>query len=468
MTETAIATAAPAIGVDESALYSEFDRERGVRLARIVGLAFAGMAGTALAGLLVALITRVAHMTAFYATALGVMTGALALCIAGVWLARRHREIPAALAIVGGVLVAIIGMQIGWERIAGLDPVVMALFGADAITVGLAGVLGNFTVMFGVTALDSLSALLICLALPVSGGLRGAGAVAVLLIVITVQWTIALLYFGASSLYLQTLHELGDIRAAYERARKLDELKDQFITNVNHELRNPIMALYTYVDTVRLAGAEMPEPQRATLLDEAVAMGDRVIALIESILDVRRIDQGVGAFVSAPVLVRAAVLDAATLVGMETTQGVKRELYVAVPDDLEVWGDANLVSEILTNLLSNALKYSAPGTPISVSAKRLPTTHGLRRTAGAQPLAEIAVQDHGLGIPPDQISLLFQRFMRLERDLASTVIGNGLGLHICRILAEAMGGDIRVASTGIPGEGSTFFVRLPVPPENSA
>jgi signal transduction histidine kinase len=464
MTEPAIITDAPAISADESALYSEFDRERGVRLARIVGLTFTGIAGLVLFVLLVALVLRIARMTPFYGATLGVVIGALALFGAGVWLARTQREIPAGLAIVGGVLLAIIGMQIGWERTAGLDPVVMALFGADAITVGLAGVLGNFAVMFSVTALDSLCAALICLVLPVSGGLHGSGAVAVLLIVIAAQWIVALLYFGASTLYLQTLHELGDICAAYERARKLDDLKDQFITNVNHELRNPIMALYTYVDTVRLAGAEMAEPQRAALLDQAVEMGDRVIALIESILDVRRIDQGIGAFDPVPVMVRAAVLDAATLVGMETTQGVKRDLRLAIPDDLAIWGDATLLSEILTNLLSNAIKYSAPGTPITVSATILPITHSLRRTAGTQPMAQIAVRDFGLGIPSEQISLLFQRFVRLERDLASSVIGNGLGLHLCRMLAEAMGGDIRVESTGIPGEGSTFFVRLPLPP----
>jgi signal transduction histidine kinase len=83
-------------------------------------------------------------------------------------------------------------------------------------------------------------------------------------------------------------------------------------------------------------------------------------------------------------------------------------------------------------------------------------------------MVEIAVRDAGLGIPPEQIPLLFHRFARLPRDLASPVAGSGLGLYLCRMLTESMGGTIRVESSGVAGEGSTFFVRLPLPPKAAA
>ncbi len=76
-------------------------------------------------------------------------------------------------------------------------------------------------------------------------------------------------------------------------------------------------------------------------------------------------------------------------------------------------------------------------------------------------MIEIRVRDFGLGIPPEHIALLFERFVRLPRDLASRVVGNGLGLYLCRQLAQAMGGRIWAESAGVEGEGSTFHLLLP-------
>ena len=77
-------------------------------------------------------------------------------------------------------------------------------------------------------------------------------------------------------------------------------------------------------------------------------------------------------------------------------------------------------------------------------------------------MVEIQVRDYGLGIPSEQIPLLFHRFVRLPRDLASNVVGSGLGLYLCQNLTEGMGGRIWVESPGIPGQGSTFHVQLPL------
>jgi signal transduction histidine kinase len=87
-----------------------------------------------------------------------------------------------------------------------------------------------------------------------------------------------------------------------------------------------------------------------------------------------------------------------------------------------------------------------------------------RGVAEPRVVGEIAVRDCGHGIPPEQLPLLFNRFARLPRDLASPVSGSGLGLYLCREFAEAMGGSIRAESTGVEGEGSTFRLYLPLPP----
>jgi signal transduction histidine kinase len=142
------------------------------------------------------------------------------------------------------------------------------------------------------------------------------------------------------------------------------------------------------------------------------------------------------------------------------------------------------VRQIFTNLLSNAVKYSMPGTPIEVSARiwdakeqgLLHALHSANRSArtastggqGGDEMVEISVRDHGLGIPSEQIPLLFNRFVRLPRDMASSIPGNGLGLFLCQAYAEAMDGKMWVESTGVEGEGSTFHLCLPKPPATAS
>ncbi len=131
---------------------------------------------------------------------------------------------------------------------------------------------------------------------------------------------------------------------------------------------------------------------------------------------------------------------------------------MSIPPDLHALGEPIRVQQILANLLSNAAKYSPAESPIEVSARMV------LGDAGAKPAhVEIAVRDYGLGIPPEQAGLLFRRFVRLPRDLASNVIGNGLGLHLCKTLAEALGGSLRFESSGIAGEGTTFILTLLAP-----
>jgi signal transduction histidine kinase len=282
------------------------------------------------------------------------------------------------------------------------------------------------------------------------------------------QWVLALTVYAAARGYRRILQLISDVRVQYERAKQLDDLKDQFITNVNHELRNPVMLMQGYIDLLRLKGEELAADRRVQLVQRASQAGDTLAKLVQSILSTRRADQGARDFTPEAVPVLEAILLAAGSVDPEDGRGPERDLRVDVPSGLAIWGESVRLQQILVNLLSNAIKYSPPGTPVEVAARIVSASTpaaGWRRfdRRDQQWVAEITVRDHGLGIPPEQAPLLFQRFVRLSRDLASTVVGNGLGLYLCRELADAMGGRIWVESTGIEGEGSVFHLRLPLP-----
>jgi signal transduction histidine kinase len=455
----------------EREVYTEFDRERSLRLSRIVGVALGVALVAALALLLVRALVEPVTVTPASRLLSVALLAALLLDVLGVWLARTKRHLLTALAILASILVATLAFQATREIGHGLDTLVMAAFGASIISIALAGVLAGTPAMFTIAGITALCSVAVIFFLPGHPDSPQADTILTCATVIGEQWLAAVLTFGASSLYIQTLHELGGLRVAYERAQRLDELKDQFITSVNHELRNPIMAMYNYVETARLAGRELTDEGREALLDRGVRVGDRVIRLLESILDTRRIDQGAEDFTPEAVNVRQALEAAAMLVSSLDADPVgigERVLRVQIAPELAIWGDGVRLQQMLTNLLSNAVKYSPEGTPVEVSAQAVivsAKTASGRGHAQERQMVEIVVRDHGHGIPPEQIPLLFERFVRLPRDLASNVTGNGLGLYLCRILSETMGGSIRVESTGVEGEGAAFHVRLPAPPE---
>ena len=305
---------------------------------------------------------------------------------------------------------------------------------------------------------------------------RGSG---LLIIILVAFWGSVALFYAQTRSYQRTLLELSDVRIQVERARQLDELKDQFIRSVNHELRTPLMAMLGFVELLTLPQHRNSPERLDHFIMRAHRAGNSLRTLMESILDTRRLDIGAQTYTPEPVALREALDQALLLIPAEhDTQSVRRDLQVQLPGDLIAWADPIAVQQIFTNLLANALKYSDAGTPIAITARVIATSDSARsllngsiigrlsqRESPATPPApaviEIAVRDHGFGVPPEQIPLLFQRFTRLSRDLESSIRGTGLGLYICRLLAEKMGGRIWVESTGIHGEGSTFFLQLP-------
>ncbi|HEU5199182.1 MAG TPA: HAMP domain-containing sensor histidine kinase [Ktedonobacterales bacterium] len=337
------------------------------------------------------------------------------------------------------------------------DSITLLQFVSLSIAIMLAGTIGNAALVVTTTLLMNGVALVISLAYsPSPLGLF-------LAIGIMQQWTVATLAIVIASSYQQALRDLS---LAYARTRQLEELKERFITNVNHELRTPVMTVLGYLDFLQRTWQTLPPEQLTRSFQKAREVGEHLMRLIQSILDVRRIDDS-HIETPEPVVLRDICDQALQLIDPREARLATRRVTFEIPEGLAVWGEPIRLQQVLTNLLSNAGKYSPPGTPIEVAAMVVAGTgdkaKGKRGSEAEESRqVEITVRDYGLGIPPDQADLLFNRFVRLPRDLASTTVGNGLGLYLCRTLVTAMSGQIWVESTGVSGEGSAFHVQLPL------
>ncbi|HEU4812173.1 MAG TPA: ATP-binding protein [Nocardioides sp.] len=227
--------------------------------------------------------------------------------------------------------------------------------------------------------------------------------------------------------------------------RAVDRMKDEFVSVVSHELRTPLTSLRGALGL--LQGGLRPEspPREQQMINIAVSSTDRLVRLINDILDVERMAAGKLALrrrvMPAEELVDRAVAEMAGLAGAAQ---VRLEVGQAAG---VVDVDQDRIVQTLTNLLSNAIKFSPAGGLVHVEATEHPDQ------------VVFAVRDQGPGIPPDQLDAVFGRFAQLDASDAREQEGSGLGLAICRGLVEQHGGRIWVDSE--PGSGSTFRFALP-------
>jgi PAS domain S-box-containing protein len=239
----------------------------------------------------------------------------------------------------------------------------------------------------------------------------------------------------------------AELVAANAELTQLDALKDEFVSLVSHELRAPLTNINA---SVELALASRPPQALEAKLAIIGQEAQRLTRLVQSILDVSRIQAGRLVLLTAPVDA-AAVCRA--VVGR---QAPDRPWQVSVAAGTPpVLADAERLQEVLANLLDNAVKYSPPGTPVDLAARPL----------GAEEVL-FSVTDRGVGIPAGELAKVFERFHRVERGDARATYGHGLGLYIARRLVEAHGGRMWAESTG-PGQGATFLFTLPRAPEET-
>jgi signal transduction histidine kinase len=457
--------AAESISPAERAMLERFDAQRRLALLRIIA---PGLFAVALVGLPFALQTTLSTRDPSSTWQDGI--GVLAFAIA-VWATWRHSANLASLALflgVSGVIVALI-LNDAWLQGA-MGVTAVPEFGLLALPIAISGIFGRARLVATATLGSASFTLAVLLLTRHAPDLRAALATPDGLKLFTVplaaQLAVGILMFAATRGFQRTLRELGDVRLAYEREKELDRLKDQFIASVNHELRTPIMALQGYIELARELGVRGDSERQTHMLDRADESAAHLADLVRSVLSVRRIEAQAGAMRRAVFALAPVVLAASRLLDPREAGGQERELRLDVPNELAVYADEEHVRQVLVNLLSNATKYSQPGSPVEVTTRLAPTDVPPGRSRSATKprvqLVEVAVRDYGLGIPPDQAVLLFQRFVRLERDLASPVPGTGLGLAICRAYVEGMDGHIWVESSGVLGEGSTFRFTLPL------
>src|SRR6266700_5035565 len=242
---------------------------------------------------------------------------------------------------------------------------------------------------------------------------------------------------------------------ALEQQQQLNRAKDQFILNVNHELRTPLTAIAGFIELLLEYNERLDVEARIKFLKQAMDSCDDLQMLIGNVLDALQIDSEK----EHPSLQAFSVLQAIREV-LEYTDPRwlhSHRVHLDISEELVAVANEQYFCQVLRNLLSNAFKYTPADTDVLVSAG--PCDNAAQPSDSGSQVC-IKVKDAGPGIPPDELSSLFNQFVRLKRDISGQVRGSGLGLFISKQMVEAMGGRIWAESAGIPGQGSCFCFTL--------
>lgn len=255
----------------------------------------------------------------------------------------------------------------------------------------------------------------------------------------------------------QQLHELNaalearvaertaELAAATARAEQASAAKTEFLSRMSHELRTPLNAILGFSQLLGMA--TLPTGQSETV-GEILSAGRHLLALIDEVLDLATVESGGVRLRIEPIAPAALVDECLALVRPDALRARITVDNRVEPFAPPVLADRMRLRQVLLNLLSNAVKYNRPGGPVVVSSRSVEPC-GL----------ELRVADGGPGLAIDQVARLFRPFERLDAKRGS-IPGTGIGLAVSKRLVELMGGRIGVDS--VPGEGSTFWVRLPL------
>ncbi len=262
----------------------------------------------------------------------------------------------------------------------------------------------------------------------------------------------------AAELEQRVSERTSELAQAKERAESADRLKSAFLATMSHELRTPLNSIIGFTGIVMQEMAGPLNDEQKKQLGMVYGSAQHLLALINDVLDISKIEAGELRVIDAPFDLRASIGKVTSLIRpLADKKGLALEVHIA--DRIgEMPGDARRVEQILLNLLSNAIKFTEQGT-VALQATRI----DLDVASGGSspgPAVQVSVRDTGIGIKAEDLELLFAPFRQVDSTLTRAYEGTGLGLAISQRLAALMGGRIEVTSRW--REGSEFVLTLPL------
>ncbi|WP_052731128.1 PAS domain-containing hybrid sensor histidine kinase/response regulator [Spirosoma radiotolerans] len=239
---------------------------------------------------------------------------------------------------------------------------------------------------------------------------------------------------------------ITDRKQAEEALREADRRKDEFLAMLAHELRNPLVTLRSGLDILKMTTTQ--DEQSSATVSMMSRQTNHLVRMVDELLDVNRINQGKIELQKQPLnLVELVQQAAQSMQGLFNQQG--RTLRVELPQvPIYLQGDATRLSQVVTNLLTNGVRYTGEGGQVWL------------RLEQASHEAQLQVGDDGIGLSVDQLEAVFESFVQVDNSPARSKGGLGLGLTLVKRLVELHGGRVEAQSEGI-GQGSTFRVHLP-------
>jgi signal transduction histidine kinase len=253
------------------------------------------------------------------------------------------------------------------------------------------------------------------------------------------------------STHLEALRLNAELEKRAQELQELDRLKSAFLANMSHELRTPLNSILGFSEVILLQLDGPITPEMTTDLQLIQKNGQHLMHLINDVLDMSKIESGRMNLIPETFNVHS-VLDEVRSITSTLASERNSSLFIEEDSDqeVEIFADITRFRQVIINLVNNAIKFTENG-KIAIRATRPDDVNLL-----------ITVKDNGIGIPPEKLEDIFQEFTQVDTSTTRKVGGTGLGLPISRRLVEMHGGRLWAESKGIEGEGSTFFVELPL------